>query len=418
MSHNPTPAPDAQRRITALTRALQARTEEITNLTVQLEEARMEIETLNEEIAALRRQLNSTPTHTAPHTTMSPHAATPHRSGNSNNQPNGTSGTIATALAHTGFAQATSAAAHQALKAQHTRKRPRYRTQECSSSSNSSESDADATATDNDASAPEEDAPPLTLTTEERPRNYNTESYEVRTSSLPNCGLGVYTKHDIPKGTRIMEYTGKRLTHQEYCERYKVNAAGRPTVECLYVAQAGRGVYIDATDRDLANEACLINHVNRSWGLHNCDLKNATVPDPDNAHAKRSAVVVVATRDINAGEELFTQYGTQYWQGMPANIAHRRRKISKLVHELTDAIDKGATTPPHPSQSALFTLLQGIRQQYHERHDRREAAAKARADAAANAPPPPEPTRQQPKRTAHTTPYPAHLTPTPDSASP
>lgn len=428
------PSPqDMQRRITALTRALQARTEDNTRLTIQLEEARMTIEALQAEIAELKKApgVAAHTQHSAQAHAMMSATPTTTTSSSSSSASTGFTGPLAmlslASAAHNSertasTAQASAAQARRQHGRKRTRKRTCYRHTNSDASSSPTESDAtssDATSSDDEtAHAPTpttRGSSPSAALMSTPPPNCDAARFEVRQSSLPGSGLGVYTRHNITKGTRIIEYTGERLTYTQYCERYKVDRNGRPTMPCLYVVQAQHGVYIDASARNHANEACLINHVNRTWCLQNCELANTTTPAPDGSKAKRSAIVVIATRDIAAGEELFTHYGAQYWHGMPRNITARRQAIDVLVHDLTERIDEGDTSPTHPEHRALFTALQGTRQRYHERHDRQEQLAAARAQRAAMATPATAPSRRQPARSAHTTPHPAHTpqTPTP-----
>jgi hypothetical protein len=37
----------------------------------------------------------------------------------------------------------------------------------------------------------------------------------IKKSTIPNAGMGLFTKKPIAKGTRIIEYTGKRSTWKE-----------------------------------------------------------------------------------------------------------------------------------------------------------------------------------------------------------
>ncbi|MGB8646932.1 MAG: SET domain-containing protein-lysine N-methyltransferase [Anaerolineae bacterium] len=76
---------------------------------------------------------------------------------------------------------------------------------------------------------------------------------EVRPS--PIQGMGVFALRPIPKGTRVVEYIGERISHAESDRRYDDDAMGRAHT-FLFIVD-------DATVIDAAvggNEARFINH--------------------------------------------------------------------------------------------------------------------------------------------------------------
>ena len=102
----------------------------------------------------------------------------------------------------------------------------------------------------------------------------------VRSSFIHAAGC--YTTADIPKGTRIVEYTGPRITKVEGDNRYK----GRDET---YLFGLGEGeVVIDGN-----GIASFINH--------SCDPNC----EPDDVGDR---MYIFALRDIKAGEELTYEY--------------------------------------------------------------------------------------------------------------
>ncbi len=110
-------------------------------------------------------------------------------------------------------------------------------------------------------------------------------------------GRGVRAAKAIPAGTRIVEYTGERITKAEALRREEAR-----------LARARRGgdgsVYIftlnaryDLDGRTRTNPARLINHS----CAPNCE-----------AHSIRGHIWIVARRDIAADEELTFDYGFPY----------------------------------------------------------------------------------------------------------
>jgi len=77
--------------------------------------------------------------------------------------------------------------------------------------------------------------------------------FEVRDS--PIHGLGGFATQRIRKGTRIIEYTGERITSEEGDRRYDDNRSEHPHV-LLFVVD--RHIVIDAGAG--GNEARFINH--------------------------------------------------------------------------------------------------------------------------------------------------------------
>ncbi len=111
--------------------------------------------------------------------------------------------------------------------------------------------------------------------------------FEIRASSIQ--GLGAFATRRIRKGTRLIEYTGERVTSEEADARY-------PDDE----TQARHHTFLFAIDDDIVidaavdgNEARFINHS----CAPNCD---AVIDD--------ERIWIEAIRDIAPGEELAYDY--------------------------------------------------------------------------------------------------------------
>lgn len=109
---------------------------------------------------------------------------------------------------------------------------------------------------------------------------------EVRNS--PIHGRGVYAKHRIVKGGRIVEYLGERVSHAEADRRYELK--GEDDGHTFLFIVDGRTV-IDAGIG--GNEARYINH--------GCDPNCETVTE-------NRRIFIEAIRDIAPGEELCYDY--------------------------------------------------------------------------------------------------------------
>jgi SET domain-containing protein len=103
----------------------------------------------------------------------------------------------------------------------------------------------------------------------------------------PIAGLGGFAACDIPKGTRIIEYTGERISAKEAYIRWSRNRRRR----ILLFSVNGR-TFIDAAVN--GGPAKRINHSCQG----NCEAQPTT----------RGRVYIVARRNIKAGEELTYDY--------------------------------------------------------------------------------------------------------------
>jgi uncharacterized protein len=114
-----------------------------------------------------------------------------------------------------------------------------------------------------------------------------TQSYfQVRAS--PIQGQGAFALCAIPKGTRIVEYTGQRITPIEADARYDDDAADHAHT---FLFTVNRKIIIDAAYE--GNEARFINH--------SCAPNCETVIEDQR-------VFIEAIRDIAPGEELTYDY--------------------------------------------------------------------------------------------------------------
>jgi len=109
--------------------------------------------------------------------------------------------------------------------------------------------------------------------------------FEIRPS--PTQGLGAFATRRIRNGTRLIEYTGERLTPADADARYPENGRRHHT----FLFAIDDGIVIDAAVG--GNEARYINH--------SCDPNCDAVIDDDR-------IWVEALRRIEGGEELTYDY--------------------------------------------------------------------------------------------------------------
>lgn len=126
---------------------------------------------------------------------------------------------------------------------------------------------------------------------------------QVKTSTIPNAGKGLFTKKFIPKGTKIVEYKGRRTTWKEVEDEDGKNG---------YIFFINRKTVIDA----LPWKSALARYANDARGL--VKIKGLT----NNADyiVDGTRAYIEAKKDIPAGSEIFVDYGKDYWKVIRANI--------------------------------------------------------------------------------------------------
>ncbi len=125
---------------------------------------------------------------------------------------------------------------------------------------------------------------------------------KVKTSTLPGCGRGLFTKIFIPKGIIITEHTGKITSFKDADDE-----GSNP-----YLFYVSRNHVIDArrhhqTFARFANDA---RGYKRIAGFTN-NSKYIIV-------GKR--VFITSIKDIMPKEEIFVSYGKEYWDVMKENM--------------------------------------------------------------------------------------------------
>jgi SET domain-containing protein len=111
--------------------------------------------------------------------------------------------------------------------------------------------------------------------------------FEVRKSKI--AGLGVFATRKIPKGTRLIEYTGERLTSDESDRRYPEDDPS-----------GNHHTFLFSIDDDVVIDAAFGGNDAR-WINHSCD------PNCD-AVIEDGRLWIETIRDVKRGEELAYDY--------------------------------------------------------------------------------------------------------------
>jgi SET domain-containing protein len=120
---------------------------------------------------------------------------------------------------------------------------------------------------------------------------------EMRPSSIPGAGTGVFAKNDIPANTQLGYYRGEHLSAEEFENKFRDAGLGTYVLTLEDPEDKTKNFYVDGLKK--GNWTSRINSPKGT--LHKANIifyTNGTV---------------VSRRNIKAGEELFVGYGPKYW---------------------------------------------------------------------------------------------------------
>jgi len=117
---------------------------------------------------------------------------------------------------------------------------------------------------------------------------------EVKDSTIPNSGKGLFTLVDIPKDTPIVEFTGKKIS-QKRADRLTGSKSE-------YLIELSDGSLLDVYEsKSVAKYA---NDAAFSGGKNNSEIQEF----------EGNKIWLVSTKKIKAGQEVFCSYGKEYWE--------------------------------------------------------------------------------------------------------
>jgi hypothetical protein len=144
----------------------------------------------------------------------------------------------------------------------------------------------------------------------------------VSESKLHNLGRSVFTRTPIARGHGVYVIPGERLSKANFRLRYgSAKCSNPPDYTGVMAFPVGDGTYVDAINE---SESSLIWFMrdyrwiaNRTHNQANVQLRPITGTD------KKTALVLVATRDIATDEEVIVDYGVTFWGSTPLRILSR-----------------------------------------------------------------------------------------------
>jgi len=109
-------------------------------------------------------------------------------------------------------------------------------------------------------------------------------------------GNGVFAGRDLPAGKELIEYKGKRISHDKADKRY----AGGSETGHTFLFTLNDDWIIDAN----------VDGNKARWINHSCDPNcQAVLHEDPKGRSKRDRVIIESLREIRAGEELTYDYG-------------------------------------------------------------------------------------------------------------
>lgn len=118
----------------------------------------------------------------------------------------------------------------------------------------------------------------------------------VTVKRSPIHGNGVFASKDLPAGTRVIQYKGKRRTHDEADEL----AQGDPDSGHTFLFTLNEDYIIDANKKGNAAR----------WINHSCDPNcEAVIEENENGKKKKDRIYIETIKPISKGTELTYDYG-------------------------------------------------------------------------------------------------------------
>ena len=135
--------------------------------------------------------------------------------------------------------------------------------------------------------------------------------FQVKQSTIPNTGDGLFTLIARAKHEVIGEYIGEVLTDQQTQDRYG-------DVTAPFAVQGKKNHNIDPACK--RGYTAYVNSAYHTLNkINNCEFVAS--------HRGGTRVSIRTTRAIQAGAELFVAYGASYWGGLDGTYVTKKRKL-------------------------------------------------------------------------------------------
>lgn len=133
----------------------------------------------------------------------------------------------------------------------------------------------------------------------------------IRRSKIPGAGKGLFTRVDIPRGTRIVEYKGRLVKWKDVKDQDGHNG---------YIFKISSRWAVDA----LPSVKTFGRYANDAYGLQRVEgLRNNSEYEVEG-----KKVYIDAFRNIRKGDEILVGYGAAYWS-LIRRILKAKQKAKK-----------------------------------------------------------------------------------------
>jgi len=145
---------------------------------------------------------------------------------------------------------------------------------------------------------------------------FHTSKFDIylKESSIPNAGFGVFTKDFIPKGAMIDEYVGDVFMDMSVFSAYAFSVSEKVTIDAYALPRCYMAMLNDASHMSKQKVKKGKKTVSIMPEFYS-DKNGVILANNCEFLVKHNRVFVLASRDIMPEEELFIDYGEDYWRG-------------------------------------------------------------------------------------------------------
>lgn len=130
-------------------------------------------------------------------------------------------------------------------------------------------------------------------------------SFKVAESTIAGAGQGLFSLQVLARGQKVLHYTGSRRDRSDHSDHTYCFRIDETT--CLCPAEP-KAALESKTETKQSDTACLAKFVN--------DVRGSKFKTNLRWRLQNGRVLLETTRRIQKGEELFVDYGPEYWQDM------------------------------------------------------------------------------------------------------
>ena len=144
---------------------------------------------------------------------------------------------------------------------------------------------------------------------------------EIRMSTIPNAGSGLFAKKDFAKFDYVCSYEGLAISVED------ANLAVDGSYMLGHTFNNNRTVVIDAIDPN----SCYGRYCNDPIDLKKCNILVTPIKHRLMHNERWGVIEMLADKPIKAGDEIFFSYGVNYWMEKPRTNVLSTSQINILI---------------------------------------------------------------------------------------